>query len=380
MAPADLMRDPINLPALVEYFQAKVPRIQLPVAIKQFSHGQSNPTYEIRSTSGDKFVLRKKPPGSLLSKSAHRIEREYKVMKALENTDVPVPRVYCFCDDSTIIGSPFYIMEFLDGRIFEDVWLPEMSASERVSIWKEAVNTLAKVHSVQLGSVGLESLKRPESYYSRVGRSWSQISAVQARTRCSTTGQVVGHLPYYADLVQFFLNPRSEPADHKKLVHGDYKLDNLVFHKTEPRIIGILDWEMVTEGHPLSDLATLLSPFSWSPEQVPVLTNFSLTAELEEWRLKCSAEYSAGLPTAKDCQAWYKELTGYDVARDMDWAFAFGCFRTAIIMQGIAARVITGQATGVQARQFAAQALPYALWSWARVQAIISHTPIRPNI
>ncbi|ORY69031.1 kinase-like domain-containing protein [Pseudomassariella vexata] len=367
---AGIVRQPIDTSALSEYIKENVALIKLPFSLKQFSHGQSNPTYEITSSTGDKFVLRKKPPGNLVSKTAHRIEREYEVIKALEQTNVPVPKTYCFCEDPAVIGSAFYIMEFLDGRIFEEPWLPGLDPEKRTNIWKEAVATLGKLHSVDLSKIGLDGWRKPTSFYSRQIASLGRISIAQARTTSESTGQEVGPLPHYEELLSFFSDVKTQPVDRRTLVHGDFKLDNLVFHKTKPEVIGILDWEMATEGHPLSDFANLMSPFSWSPGEVPLLTEQALTDDLREVQVKFRPGHVPGLPGMDECKAWYHAYLGWDTTQDMDWAVAFSNFRTAVIMQGIAARVVKGQASGIKARQFALQTLPYALWSQSRIEKI----------
>ncbi|KAH7371120.1 kinase-like domain-containing protein [Pyrenochaeta sp. MPI-SDFR-AT-0127] len=349
------IRQPIDTLALSRYIQQNVPSIELPFKLKQFNHGQSNPTYEITSLSGEKFVLRKKPPGKLVSKSAHRVEKEFEVLTALAQTDVPVPKTFAYCEDEAVLGTPFYIMEFLDGRIFEDPWLPNMSPAARTDIWKEAVRTLGRLHSVNLSAVGLHGWKRPSAFYNRQIQSLDRVSLAQAKTLSKISRQEVGRLPYYEELIRFFTDAELQPADRKTLVHGDFKLDNLVFHKTEPRVIGILDWEMATEGHPLSDYVNLVSPFLWAAEQVP--SKFRSGAVI-------------GLPSLEQCRQWYCEAVGWDTTQDMEWAVAFANFRTAIIMQGIMARLVTGQASGVEAKQFALQSIPYALWSYARAQKI----------
>lgn len=185
--------------------------------------------------------MRKKPPGKLISKTAHKVEREYRALHALENTDVQVPKTYCLCEDDSIIGTPFYIMEFLDGRIFEDFTMPGVTAEDRTAMWREAVRTLAKLHAVDQRKVGLESFGKPSGFYNRQIQTWTTICGKQEEVADIETGEKVGRLPHFEETVRFFLNERLQPKDRATLVHGDYKIDNLVYHKTEPRIIGILE-------------------------------------------------------------------------------------------------------------------------------------------
>ena len=186
-------------------------------------------------------MLRKKPPGRLLSKTAHKVEREYRIIAALAGTDVPVPRAYCLCEDSSVIGTPFYIMSFLDGRIFEDATMPGLSPAERRAVWFDAARTLAKLHRVDFGALGLQSFGKATGFYQRQLGTWKTICEAQARTEDVETGEQVGQLPHFADLMRYFSDAAGQPADRGTIVHGDYKIDNLVFHKTEPRVIGILE-------------------------------------------------------------------------------------------------------------------------------------------
>lgn len=192
-------------------------------------------------------------------------------------------------------------------------------------------------------------------------------SEAQARTSSQSGAQNVGDLPYYNQMVKFFTDRNAHPPDMRRLVHGDFKLDNLVFHKTEPRVIGVLDWEMATEGHPLSDLVNLVMPFTWDPEQVPFLTSETLTPELRELQTNFHPGNVIGLPSMEQCQTRYWKRVNWDAAGFLDWGIAFSNFRTAVIMQGIAARVVRGQASGTKAREFAQQTLAYASWAYARM-------------
>lgn len=186
--------------------------------------------------------MRKKPPGKLLSKTAHKVEREYRIIHALEKTDVPVPKAYCLCEDDAVVGTPFYIMEFLDGRIIEDAAMPGMEASERSALWHAAVDTLAKLHRIRPADVGLESYGKPTGFYDRQLKTWGTICASQAAAVDVETNEPVGDLPHFEEMVAYFRNKKGQPRDRGGLMHGDYKIDNLVFHKTEPRVIGILEY------------------------------------------------------------------------------------------------------------------------------------------
>lgn len=238
---AGRVRQPIDLPALEAYITTHVPQIATPLTIAQFGFGQSNPTYLLTSPGGDRYVLRKKPPGRLVSKTAHKVEREHRIISALATSPVPVPATYVLCTDSGVIGTPFYIMSFLDGRIIEDPAMPGVSASERGALWAEAVKTLAKLHSVDPDSVGLGNFGRRDGFYTRQVKTWGTICTAQGETRDVETGEEVGQLPRFGELVGFFGDERRQPRDRGTLIHGDYKIDNLVFHKTEARVIGILE-------------------------------------------------------------------------------------------------------------------------------------------
>lgn len=186
-------------------------------------------------------MLRKKPPGRLVSQTAHKVEREYRIIAALAETDVPVPRAYCLCEDESVIGTPFYIMEFLDGRIFEDPVIPSVLPEHRRAIWADAVRTLAKLHRIDPRSVGLENFGKPTGFYSRQVATWRSICKAQATVEDVETREPVGPLPHFDELMEFFADESQQPADRGTLIHGDFKIDNLVFHKTEPRVIGILE-------------------------------------------------------------------------------------------------------------------------------------------
>jgi aminoglycoside phosphotransferase (APT) family kinase protein len=245
---AGRVRHPIDVGRLEAYIDAHVPEIKTPLDIKQFGFGQSNPTYQLTSIpTGERYVLRKKPPGKLVSKTAHKVEREYRIIAALGRegaspTAVPVPKAYVLCEDDAVVGTPFYIMSFLDGRIIEDPAMPGLEAAERRKMWEAAVRTLALLHSVDPDAVGLGNFGKRKGFYNRQVQTWSTICAAQAATRDADSGEPVGELPHFGRMMEFFADEKRQPADRGTLIHGDYKIDNLVFHKTEPRVIGILEY------------------------------------------------------------------------------------------------------------------------------------------
>ncbi|KAL4753609.1 hypothetical protein BDW72DRAFT_20358 [Aspergillus terricola var. indicus] len=353
---AGAIRQPIDIPALERYIDQHVPVIKTPLEVKQFGFGQSNPTYQLIAADGQRFVMRKKPPGKLLSKTAHKVEREYKIIHALGQTNVPVPKAYCLCEDSSVIGTAFYIMEFLDGRIFTDPTFPDVTAEERTKLWKDAVRTLAKFHSVVPKSVGLETFGKPSGFYDRQIATFTTVSKAQAQAVDVETKEPVGDLPHFMEMVRFFQDRSAQPKDRGTLVHGDYKIDNLVFHKTEPRVIGILDWEMATVGHPLSDLCNLTSPYFLEGTEYKV----------EHFRPGAVP----GLPTREDCLAWYSEFAGWDPTPEIAWGDAFFSWRSSVIMQGIKARYALRQASSARAAEYGQKTVPFALKAWERVQRV----------
>lgn len=208
----------------------------------QFKLGQSNPTYQVIAADGSKYVLRKRPPGKLISKHSHRVDREYQVLRALEDTDIPAPRAISLCMDDSIIGTPFYLMEFVEGRIYEDITMGGVTPEERTALWRAAVETMAQLHTVDPAVIGLENYGgKTSGFYNRQVRTWEAICSSQAKVIDTKTNTPVGQLPYFDETISFFKREGLQPTDRISLVHGDFKLDNLVFHPTEPRVIAILE-------------------------------------------------------------------------------------------------------------------------------------------
>ncbi|RPB00781.1 APH-domain-containing protein [Choiromyces venosus 120613-1] len=353
------IRHPIPLDSLTDYLRNNVPKIDLPLTIQQFGYGQSNPTYLLTSTStGAKYVLRKKPPGKLLSKTAHQVEREYKVLKALSEAaqDLPVPKVYCLCEDAEVVGSAFYIMEFLDGRIFEDPALPGVTPVERMAMWRSAILTLARLHKIRPEEhAALKSFGKPSGFYWRQIRTLSAIEAAQAATKDVETGVEVGKIPRFDEAMKFFST--TQPKDRSAVIHGDYKIDNLVFHKTKPRVIGVLDWELSTIGHPLSDVSNLLSPY-----QLALDTDASVMAGESKGFLPGA---TAGLPSRQQAIEWYGQASGWNVLpSEMYWGDAFGFCRNSVIAQGITARVARRQASSAKAGMYGERTPSLVALAW----------------
>ncbi|KAI0205970.1 kinase-like domain-containing protein [Astrocystis sublimbata] len=355
---AGRVRQPIDVKALEQYLTQHVPEITVPLDVKQFGFGQSNPTYKLTSADNKHYVMRKKPPGKLLSKAAHKVEREFRIIAALGPTDVPVPIAYCLCEDASVVGTPFYVMEFLDGRIFEDLSIPNVPAEERTNLWRAAVQTLARFHSVDFRKLGLESYGKSDGFYDRQLATWKQICTAQSNTVDVDTKESVGQIPHFDELLRFFADKALQPQHRATLVHGDYKLDNMVFHKTETRVLGLLDWEMSTVGHPLSDLGNLLLPFythEATSSHTPTATAFLPGA-------------TPGLPIPDVVLGWYKETAGWDPLPEIHWALAFAVFRLSAISQGIAARFATRQASSAEAQKYAESFKPLGELAWSLVE------------
>ncbi|KAH7030591.1 phosphotransferase enzyme family protein [Microdochium trichocladiopsis] len=364
---AGRVRQPIDVGALEAYLCDKISGFKGPLEVKQFGFGQSNPTYQLVSGTGTKYVMRKKPPGKLLSTSAHQVEREYRILHALAGTDVPVPAVYCLCEDTAVIGTAFYVMEFLDGRIIEDAAMLEYPAQDRSLMWQSAVETLAKLHRIDYKALGLDTFGKSSGFYNRQLKTWQITAASQEKAVDVDTGEPVGSIPHFPQLLAYFA--REQPRDRATIVHGDFKIDNLVFHKTEPRVIGVLDWEMSTIGHPLSDLCGLLGVYYTTDADV-------------EWTMQnraFKAGCTPGLPTVDGALGQYAAVAEWDPKPDMQWAMAFSMMRGAVICQGIAARAARRQASSEEAKRYADSFVPMAEYSWALVQRRAAEKGIEPG-
>jgi len=310
----------LDLAAVERYLAAHVPGFRGPLTAEKFGVGQSNPTFRLESPSG-KLVLRRKPPGQLL-KSAHAVDREFRVQKALAGTDVPVARMLVLCEDESVIGSMFYVMEFKPGRHFMQPTLTDLSAGERGAVFDEMNRVLAALHSVDYQAVGLGDFGRPGSYFARQISRWTQ------QYRASETGT----LDDMDALIDWLEKNQPEDDVRVSLVHGDYRIDNLIFAAGRPRIAAVLDWELSTLGHPFSDLAYQCMQWRMPPG--------------EEGRGLAGIDRKAqGIPTEEEYVAAYCRRMGLPGIPGFAFCLAFSFFRMAAIVQGVKKRGLDGNAS-----------------------------------
>ena len=332
----------LPLDALGDYLRAQGLAGTGPLAATVLAGGQSNPTFRITTAEGRNYVLRKKPPGALIA-SAHAIDREYRVMRALQDTAVPVPRMLAYCDDAALLGTPIYVMEFLQGRVLMDQSLPGMDPAERTAIYREMNRVIAALHAVDYAAVGLADYGKPGNYVGRQVARWSR--------QCREA--TVPVTPAMERLMDWL--PQHLPQDDETtLVHGDYRLDNLVFHPSEPRVIGVLDWELSTLGHPLADLAYQCMAWRIPPTLWRGIGGLDLAA--------------LGIPQESEYVGWYEQATGRQAAEHWDFYLAYNLFRMAAILHGIAQRAQDGNAAAADAVETGAKAGPLAELGWEAAQ------------
>ncbi|WP_417494203.1 phosphotransferase [Maricaulis sp.] len=308
-----------------------------PLSVSQFKGGQSNPTYKL-ATPSRSYVLRRKPPGKLLP-SAHAVDREFRVMKALGEAGFPCPVMYGLCMDRDVIGTEFYVMEFVEGRIFWDPLLPGMEPAERAAIYDASNATLAQLHAIDVEAAGLSDYGKPGNYFQRqIGRWSKQYRAAETDT-IEAMDQLIDWLPTAA--------PEQERTS---VVHGDYRLDNMVFHPTEPRVIAVLDWELSTLGDPMADFTYQL--MGWMVP--PTIRNGFLGVDLA----------ALGIPDVAAYTKAYCERTGRDGIPELDFYFAYNLFRLASICQGVYARALQGNASNAKALEIGQAVKPLAEGAW----------------
>lgn len=334
----------VDSAALESYLHEHVEGFEGGLQLEEFKGGQSNPTYKL--TAGSKrYVMRRKPPGTLL-KSAHAVDREYKVISALGNTDVPVSKTHCLCTDDSIIGSWFYVMDYVDGRIFWDLQIPSVDKIERSSIYDSLNDSIAKLHNVDYKAVGLADFGKSTDYIARQINRWSK------QYHLSQTDDI----PEMDRLIEWL--PKNIPSgDEACIVHGDYRLDNVMVHKSQPRVEAILDWELSTIGHPLADFAYHCMSWLLVTDEFSTLSNAQRRAK--------------GIPTVEEYVAKYCERTGRDGIENWDFYMAYNMFRIAAIIQGIRGRVRDGTAASQAAGEMTDRVTPMAKQGWAQVEKLL---------
>jgi len=340
-------RQRFEVAALEEYLRGRIDGFRGPIQVEQFRGGQSNPTFRL-AAGGRHYVLRRKPAGKLLP-SAHAVDREYRVMTALAATDVPVPKTYCLCEDEAVIGSAFFVMDFVDGRVFWDGLLTGRTNAERAGVYDEMNRVIAALHKVDYAAIGLGDYGKPGNYFARqIGR-WSKQYQASETEKIEAMDRLIEWLP-----------ANIPPEEETTIVHGDFRIDNMIFHPTETRVLAVLDWELSTLGHSLADLSYHLMSWNVPPGIFRGLLGHDLKA--------------LGIPEEEEYVARYCKRVGRDPIDPDHWDFylAYNMFRGAAIVQGVMKRAMDGTAANQHAIQVGKTARPTAEYGWKRVEKILS--------
>ncbi|MGQ0529060.1 MAG: phosphotransferase [Panacagrimonas sp.] len=328
---------------LLAWMNANVEGFKGPLTVQQFKGGQSNPTYKL-ITPARNYVMRRKPPGQLLA-SAHAVDREYRVITALHGAGFPVAKTYGLCTDESVIGTWFYVMDCIDGRVIWDTSFPDVPREQRRAYFDAMNATLAHLHTLDYAKLGLADYGKTGNYFERQIVRWSkQYLADEAAGRVAAMDRMVEWLPEHIP-----------PGDESTLVHGDYRSDNMIFHPSEPRVLAVLDWELSTLGHPLGDFAYHLMMYRMPPGVTAGLVGTDLSA--------------MDIPTEAEYVAAYCARTGRARIDQLDFYIAFNLFRLAAIIHGIRGRVVRGTAASAHAKQMAAFVEPLADLAWKQAQA-----------
>ncbi|MDX9845292.1 MAG: phosphotransferase [Aquabacterium sp.] len=331
---------------LAAYIRAHVADFSGALQVAQFKGGQSNPTFLVQAGS-QQYVLRRKPPGVLLP-SAHAVDREFKVISALAGTDVPVAKAHALCQDPEVIGTDFYLMDYVQGRIFWDPKLPDVAAQDRPALYDELNRVIAALHRVDYQAVGLGDYGKPGEYLARQVARWTKQYRAAETERIEAVENLIEWLPAHL------------PAgDETAIVHGDYRFDNVIFHPTEPRILAVLDWELSTLGHPLVDFA--YHCMTWRMDGSTGRGLGDLTPEQMAQMM---------IPAESDYVKRYCERTGRDGIPERDWSYymVFNLFRLTGILQGVMKRALQGNASSAEAIATGKRAKPLAEQAWRMVE------------
>jgi len=334
-------RQKFDTGALRDYLLQHVAPLKGELTVEQFKGGQSNPTFKI-SADGQSFVLRTKPgPAAKLLPSAHAIEREFRVMDALNKAGFPAAKQYALCTDEDVLGRAFYIMEFVDGRVLWDQSLPGMTKAERAAIYDEMNRVIAQLHTIDYAAIGLGDFGKPGNYFGRQIERWTKQYRASETEKIESMDRLIAWLP-----------DNIPSGDDTSIVHGDYRLDNMIFHRSEPRILALLDWELSTLGHPLADFSYHCMSWHIPPGQFRGIGGLDFKA--------------LGIPSEADYIARYCERTGKTIRQeDFGFYLAYNMFRLAAILQGIMKRYVDGTASSEQALKAGRQARPLADMGWS---------------
>jgi len=332
-------RHRFDVARLEAYLAERIPGFRGPLTVEQFKGGQSNPTY-LLGAGGKRYVMRAKPgPAVKLLPSAHAVEREYRVMTALAKAGIPVPQTFVLCEDESVTGRAFFVMDFVEGRILWEQSLPGMTNAERAAIYDEMNRVIAALHSVDYASIGLADYGKPGNYFARqIGR-WTKQYQMSETDKIEAMDNLIAWLPQ-----------NIPPSDETSIVHGDYRLDNLIFHPTEPRILAILDWELSTLGHPLADFSYHCMSWHIPPGTFRGIAGVDLAA--------------LGIPSEREYVDAYCRRTGRASIPNWDFYIAYNMFRLAGILQGIMKRALEGTASSQQALETGRRARPMAEMGW----------------
>ncbi|MBB6522149.1 phosphotransferase family protein [Pseudoteredinibacter isoporae] len=325
----------LDVVKLASYLESQINGFKGPISADKFPGGQSNPTFKITAESGV-YVLRRQPPGKLL-KSAHAVDREFRVLAALANSDVPVAKVYHLCEDRDVIGSMFYVMEYCDGNVHWDAQLPEVGNATRGKMYDEMNRVLAALHSVDLAEAGLEDYGKPGNYFARQLDRWTKQYRASELEKIDEMDQ----------LIDWLENNQPEDDGRVSLVHGDYRLDNVMFDKSNQNIIAVLDWELSTLGHPFADLA-----YQCMQLRMPGAGDMKGLMGIDRAELN--------IPSEEEYVAQYCKRMGLDSIPNWEFYIAFSYFRLAAIIQGVAKRAADGNASNKKAAQMGAYVKPMA--------------------
>jgi aminoglycoside phosphotransferase (APT) family kinase protein len=337
-------RQRFDVAALERYLRAQLTDLRAPLAIEQFRGGQSNPTFLLTDAGGARYVLRKKPAGALLP-SAHAVDREFRIMRALAASAVPVAQPLCLCTDESVIGSMFYVMSYVAGRNFWDATLPGSTVAQRAAIYDEMNGVMVALHRLDYAAAGLADYGKPGNYFARQIARWSKQYRASETERIEAMEKLLVWLP-----------ANIPPGEETTLVHGDYRLDNLIFHPREPRLLAVVDWELSTLGHPLADFAYHVMLWRVGEGEIRGLQGVDLPA--------------LGIPTEAEYVAAYCRRTGRTAIEPRVWEFcmAYNLFRIASIRQGIMKRVLEGTAASARARESGERARATAELAWRQVE------------